>query len=89
MCGMLVETWFVYWWLCQLNYSTSKKYSINFSGLYSLNEKNAAEREANSQPQAAASNNLNSYASPAAPPAPIAPASPAQSSYGRQERQFN
>ena len=45
-------------------------------GLYSLNEKNAAEREANSQPQAAGSNSVNSYA------APLAPAAPAQASYG-------
>jgi len=47
------------------------------AGLYSLNEKVAAEREAASQPQAAGSSNLASYASPA------------QSEYTRQGRQFN
>ncbi len=52
-------------------------------GLYSLNEKVAAEREAASQPSGAASDNLNSYASPAAP------AAPAQPSYAREGRRFN
>jgi hypothetical protein len=48
-----------------------------------LNEKVAAEREAASQPSGAASDNLNSYASPAAP------AAPAQPSYAREGRRFN
>lgn len=47
------------------------------AGLYSLNEKVAAERDAASQPQAAGSDVQASYASPAQP------------NYSRQGRQFN
>jgi hypothetical protein len=51
-----------------------------------LNEKVAAEREAASQPSGAASDNLNSYASPAVAAAAAAPAQP---SYAREGRRFN
>ena len=57
-------------------------YFTDVSGLYSLNEKVAAERDAASVPQPAASSNQNSYA---APPAPVA----AQPDYARQARRFN
>ena len=53
---------------------------LDLPGLYSLNEKVAAEREAASQPQASGSNVQASYASPA---------SPAQPNYAREGRQFN
>ncbi len=55
--------------------------NTDFSGLYSLNEKVAAERDAASVPQTAASSNQNSYAAP--------PAAPAQPDYARQARRFN
>jgi hypothetical protein len=63
------------WWF---NFDCSEA-----SGLYSLNDKVAAEREAASQPLASASNNLASYA------APSAPIQPPQPEYTRQGRQFN
>jgi hypothetical protein len=47
------------------------------AGLYSLNEKVAAARAAASQPQAAGSDSLASYAAPAQP------------DYSRQGRRFN
>jgi hypothetical protein len=52
----------------------------DFPGLYSLNEKVAAERDAASAPQGSASSNQNSYAAP-----PVA----AQPDYARQARRFN
>lgn len=61
------------WWF---NFDCSEA-----SGLYSLNEKVAAERDAASVPQTAASSNQNSYAAP--------PAAPAQPDYARQARRFN
>merc|ERR1719422_2016399 len=59
-------------------------------GLYSLNEDVAAEREAASQPQAAASDNANSYAAPGEEPLSSYGAErQGRRQGGRQGRRFN
>merc|ERR1711936_773858 len=59
-------------------------------GLYSLNEDIAAEREAASQPQAAASDNANSYAAPGEEPLSSYGAErQGRRQGGRQGRRFN